>query len=165
MSGGAFAFRFEALDGTPLDLGQFAGRPMLVVNTASKCGFTPQYKGLQTVWEQFGPRGLVVLGVPCNDFGGQEPGSEAEIGSFCQRNYGVGFPMTAKAHVRGPEAHPLFRWLAHEGGVLSKPRWNFYKYLIRRDGSLDSWFSSVAPPSSGRVRKALDHLVKAAAGA
>jgi glutathione peroxidase len=160
----AYDFTLNTLVGETLDLQQFAGKPLLVVNTASKCGFTPQYEGLQAVWSAYRDRGLVVIGVPSNDFGRQEPGSEAEIGAFCSRNYGVSFPMAEKVHVRGREAHPLFRWFAQEGGMLSKPRWNFFKYIVARDGSLASWFSSVTKPESNRLQAVLDRVVRPDAG-
>ncbi len=156
----AFDFEFEALRGGDLSLAKFAGRPMLVVNTASKCGFTPQYQGLVELWKQHRESGLVVLGVPSNDFAGQEPGSAEEITTFCELNYSVDFPMTAKVHVRGPEAHPLFRWLAAEGGFWAKPRWNFYKYLIDRDGRLKTWFGSITTPQSNKLGRAVDKLIK-----
>jgi glutathione peroxidase len=158
----AFDFRLTALSGAPLDLGAYRGRPMLIVNTASQCGFTPQYDGLQALWRQYESSGLVVLGVPSNDFGGQEPGSAAEIDSFCRVRYGVSFPLAAKSTVKGPGADPLFRWLAREGGFLSRPRWNFYKYVIGRDGRLAAWFSSLTPPSSGRLRRAIDAVLSRA---
>jgi glutathione peroxidase len=155
----AYDFQLDTLAGETLDLKQFTGQPLLVVNTASKCGFTPQYKGLQEVWSAYRDRGLVVIGVPSNDFGAQEPGGAAEIGAFCSRNYGVSFPMAAKVHVKGAEAHPLFRWFAEQGGALSKPRWNFYKYVVGRDGALASWFSSVTKPESGRLKTVLEKVV------
>lgn len=101
-----------------------------------------------------------MLGVPSNDFAGQEPGSAEEITTFCELNYSVDFPMTAKVHVRGPEAHPLFRWLAAEGGFWAKPRWNFYKYLIDRDGRLKTWFGSITTPQSNKLGRAVDKLIK-----
>ncbi len=152
----AYDFSLESLGGEPLPLRQFEGKPILLVNTASRCGFTPQYEGLQSVWSLYGPQGLVVIGTPCNDFASQEPGSAETIGSFCTVNYGVSFAMTKKLHVRGSRTHPLFEWLGKEGGLLSRPRWNFYKYLIGRDGRLRTWFTSVATPMSGRVRTAID---------
>jgi glutathione peroxidase len=155
----AYDFQLENLEGGKLDLQQFAGRPLLVVNTASKCGFTPQYQGLQAVWSAYRDRGLVVIGVPSNDFGAQEPGDAAEIGAFCTRNYGVTFPMAGKVHVKGAEAHPLFRWFGEQGGMLSKPRWNFFKYVVAKDGSLASWFSSVTKPESAKLRAVLDRVV------
>jgi glutathione peroxidase len=153
----AYDFSFETLQGKPYALKDLAGRPLVVVNTASKCGFTPQYKALEGVWKAFQAAGLVVIGVPCNDFGGQEPGSAAEIGSFCELNYGVDFPIMAKVHAKGPDAHPFFKWVAQEAGFMAKPRWNFYKYLINKQGELEEWFSSITKPDSkkftGEVQK------------
>lgn len=148
MSATAYDFSFEALNGGALPLAKFKGRPLLIVNTASRCGFTPQYAGLRELWRRHRDAGLVVLGVPSNDFGAQEPGSSDEIATFCEVNYGIDFPMTAKVSVRGPRAHPFFRWLAVQGGFLSLPRWNFYKYLIGRDGRLVDWFASMTKPNS-----------------
>ena len=155
----AYDYSLETLAGAPMRLREFEGKPMLLVNTASKCGFTPQYEGLQALWSHYGPRGLMVIGVPCNDFGRQEPGDARQIQDFCAANYGVSFPMAAKLHVRGPQAHPLFAWLAQQGGALSRPRWNFYKYLIGRDGRLRTWFSSLTKPMSGRMHTAIDRVV------
>lgn len=152
----AYEFSLKSLNGDPLALRQFEGKPILLVNTASKCGFTPQYKGLQELWSLYQPRGLTIVGAPCNDFGNQEPGAESDIKSFCLTNYGVSFPMAAKLHVRGPQTDPLFAWLAEQGGFLSRPRWNFYKYLIGPDGRLLTWFSSIATPMSARVRGAVE---------
>ena len=157
----AYDFEFTTLQGEGFALGQFAGRPLLVVNTASKCGFTPQYAGLTQIWKQHQAEGLVVIGVPSNDFGQQEPGSADEIGSFCEVNYGVDFPMMAKVPVRGPDAHPLFRWLATEGGFFSRPRWNFYKYLIGRDGQLKDWFASPTKPGSAKFGRAVNRIIEA----
>ena len=129
----------QALDGTALPWSRFDGRVRLVVNTASACGFTPQLAGLQALHERYGPRGLVVLGFPCNQFGRQEPGGAAEIGAFCRQNYGVAFPMLAKCEVNGPQAHPLFAWLKRQApGVLGTRavKWNFTKFLIGRDGQV-----------------------------
>jgi glutathione peroxidase len=155
----AYDFSFETLQGKPYPLSALAGRPLLVVNTASKCGFTPQYKGLEAVWKEFSPAGLVVIGVPCNDFGAQEPGSEEEIGRFCEINYGVDFPMMSKVHVKGPKAHPFFTWAAGQGGFLSKPRWNFYKYLVNKNGGLEDWFSSKTSPDSKKFKAALRKML------
>ncbi len=155
----AFDFTLPALSGGSLRLEEYKGRPMLIANTASRCGFTPQYAGLQKVWDEYRARGLVVIGVPSNDFGGQEPGGETEIAGFCQKNYGVGFPMAAKLAVSGRSAHPLFRFVGEQGGVLARPRWNFYKYLIGRDGKLLDWFSSVTRPDSRRLRAAIERAL------
>ncbi|HJQ60414.1 MAG TPA: glutathione peroxidase [Vineibacter sp.] len=153
-------FSFTSIDGTPLPLKEFAGRPILLVNTASACGFTPQYAGLQKLHEKMGPRGLVVLGVPSNDFGFQEPGGETIIKLFCKMTFGVTFPMTTKQKVTGGNAHPLYRWIAEQLGEGAAPKWNFHKYLIGRDGELiDAWPSRVTPMSAeivGAVEKALE---------
>ncbi len=130
---------FEALsiDGKPVPLAQFKGRPMLIVNTASACGFTPQFGGLEKLHKTYGARGLVVLGFPCNQFGSQDPGTNDEIASFCQRNYGVSFPMMEKIHVNGADAHPLYQWLTAEApGLLGSKaiKWNFTKFLVGQDG-------------------------------
>ncbi len=132
-----YDFNALAIDGNPVALEQFRGQVLLIVNTASACGFTPQFAGLETLHRTYGARGLVVLGFPCNQFGHQDPGSNEEIGAFCQRNYGVSFPMMAKIRVNGADAHPLYRWLTAEApGILGSKaiKWNFTKFLIGRDG-------------------------------
>ena len=144
----AHDFGFPGLTGGTIDLGDFAGCPVLVVNTASECGFTPQYAGLQALWRRYRDRGLVVLGVPSNDFGAQEPGTDAEIATFCTERFSVDFPMAAKQPVIGPQAHPFYRWIEENLGDAGVPRWNFHKYLIDRDGDLiDAYGSRVAPDS------------------
>lgn len=155
----AFDFGFKSLKGKPLPLKTFAGQPVIIVNTASKCGFTPQYKGLEAVWQKHKAAGLVVLGVPSNDFAGQEPGDAMEIAEFCEVNFGVDFPLTEKVHVKGSEAHPLFDWLGDKGGLLARPRWNFYKYFIGRDGQLKTWFSSITAPDSAKFQSAVKKLM------
>jgi len=155
-TGTAHDFAFTAVDGSPLPLSDFAGRAVLVVNTASRCGFTGQYEGLQRLWQRYRDRGLTVLGVPSNDFAGQEPGSEAEIRAFCTTGFGVDFPLTAKVHVRGPEAHPFYRWAGDRFGVRARPRWNFHKYLIGPDGRPVTWFSSMTGPTAGRLVRAVE---------
>lgn len=155
----AYEFAFKTLQGNEFPLSALRGRPVLVVNTASQCGFTPQYAGLQALWEAYGPRGLQLVAVPCNDFGGQEPGGAAEIGAFCQANYGVDFPVMAKEHAVGPQAHPFFRWVVEQKGFLARPRWNFYKYLIDRDGTLKHFFISSTKPQSARVKSAIERAI------
>jgi glutathione peroxidase len=152
----AYRFDFVAIDGQPMPLKRFSGQVILVVNTASRCGFTRQYGDLQEVWDRFRDRGLLVLGVPSNDFGGQEPGSESEIKHFCTASFNVSFPMTAKVHVRGPDAHPFYRWAAKHLGPGSSPRWNFHKYLISSDGRLVQWFSTPTSPTSRNVLRAIE---------
>jgi glutathione peroxidase len=138
-------FTLPRLDGTAQPLSAFSGKLVLVVNTASQCGFTPQYQGLEALWRAYGDRGLVVLGMPCNQFGGQEPGSAAEIASFCERNFGVSFPLFARLEVNGPGAHPLYTWLkaAFPGDI----EWNFAKFLVGRDGQVVARFSPDTAPA------------------
>ena len=145
----AHDFTFTGIDHKPIDMKQYKGHPVLVVNVASFCGFTPQYTELQKLHEAYGPKGLVVLGVPSNDFGAQEPKTEAEIAKFCETNYGVTFPMTAKQKVVGMDAHGLYQWIGGEAGEGALPKWNFHKYLIDKEGKLaGSWGSRVSPTSS-----------------
>ena len=146
MADSAHDFTFPGLTGGAIALKAFAGRPVLVVNTASECGFTPQYADLKALFDRFSPRGLVVLGVPSNDFGGQEPGDARAIEQFCKTRYQVDFPMAAKQRVLSADAHPFYRWIAETLGEGAVPRWNFHKFLIGPDGALvDGWPSSVKP--------------------
>ncbi|MBP6338745.1 MAG: glutathione peroxidase [Vitreoscilla sp.] len=134
-----YDFSAQDIAGKPVPLKRYQGRVLLIVNTASQCGFTPQYKGLQALWEQYEPMGLTVLGFPSNEFGGQEPGDNDEISSFCELNFGVNFPLMAKVEVNGAQAHPLYQWLkAAKPGLLGSEaiKWNFTKFLIARDGSV-----------------------------
>jgi glutathione peroxidase len=158
----AHDFTFTAIDGAALPLRQFAGKVLLVVNTASECGYTPQYQGLEKLWRDTREQGLVVLGVPCNQFGGQEPGDEAAIGAFCERNYGVSFPLTAKCDVRGQDAHPFFVWAGEQAGRLGRPKWNFHKYLIGRDGAFINWFSTQTTPTGPKLTRAIAKALGAA---
>lgn len=152
-------FSATTLDGQPVDLAAYAGKVVLVVNTASQCGFTPQYEGLQKLWETYGEQGFVILGFPCDQFGHQEPGDEATIGAFCQKNYGVTFPMMSKIEVNGDDAHPLYQWLRKEkSGLLGgKIKWNFTKYLIGKDGQVVDRYAPTTKPEkiSGDIEKAL----------
>ena len=150
----AYAFSFRALSGDDIRLADFTGRPLLVVNTASLCGFTPQYAGLQELWAEFGHRGLGMVGVPSNDFGGQEPGGAAEIAETARHQYAVTFPIAAKAVVVGPNAHPFYKWAA-QARPSDVPRWNFHKYLIGRDGYIADVFASVVEPTDTRVKTAI----------
>jgi glutathione peroxidase len=152
----AHDFSFPAIDGDTLRLADFKGKPVLIVNTASECGYTPQYADLEQLWRKYRDRGLVVLGVPSNDFGRQEPGSEAEIKSFCTTNYGVDFPMTAKQAVIGGGAHPFYRWVVAEFGEAAAPKWNFHKYLVAPDGSLAALWPSGVTPLDPEVAAAIE---------
>ena len=150
----AYAFSFPALSGYDIRLAALTGKPMLVVNTASLCGYTPQYAGLQELWSEFRERGLTVIGVPSNDFGGQEPGGASEISETAHHQYGVTFPITAKVVVVGANAHPFYRWAA-EARPKQVPKWNFHKYLIGRDGYIAEVFASAVEPADTRIKTAI----------
>jgi glutathione peroxidase len=150
----AYAFSFAGLEGGDIKLADYAGKPILVVNTASLCGYTPQFAGLQQLYARYRDRGLTVIGVPSNDFGGQEPGGGAEILKTAHDEYGVAFPMAAKADVRGKNPHPFFKWAAGER-PLETPRWNFHKYLIGRDGHIAAVFATDIEPMDARVVNAI----------
>ena len=159
-AGSSHVFTFKSINGEEsIKLSDFSGKAVLVVNTASRCGFTSQYNGLQSLWEKYKDRGLVVLGVPSNDFGGQEPGTEKEIKKFCTVNFNVNFPMTEKQVVSGKSAHPFYIWAAKELGALSKPRWNFFKILIDGDGKAVDWFASNTSPTSSKVISAIESIL------
>jgi glutathione peroxidase len=146
----AYAFSFDGLQGEPIRLSDFAGKPIVVVNTASLCGYTPQYAGLEQLYMRFHERGLIMIGVPSNDFGGQEPGGVAEITETANHEYGVTFPLAAKAEVVGPNAHPFYKWAASER-PLEMPKWNFHKYLVGRDGHIAAVFPTQVEPMEARV--------------
>ena len=149
-------FIFDALTSEKtIDLGDYEGKVVLIVNTASKCGFTKQYQGLENLYQGYKDQGFVVLGVPCNDFGGQEPGTHGEISEFCQIHYGVTFPMTAKYSVKGDRAHPFYKWARVQLGFGTAPKWNFHKYLVDRKGELVDYFLSPTAPNSKRLVKAV----------
>lgn len=146
-----YDFTAETISGQSVPLADFKGKVLLIVNTASQCGFTPQYKGLEALYEKFHDRGLEILGFPCNQFGGQEPGSADEIQSFCETKFGVTFPLFAKVEVNGANAHPLYTYLKNEApGILGSKdiKWNFTKFLVRRDGVVADRFAPTTTPSS-----------------
>ena len=155
-----FEFNLTGLDGKPLPLAQFKGHPVLLVNTASECGFTPQYDGLEKLWEGYKDKGLVIIGVPSNDFGGQEPGKAAEIATFCRKNFGVTFPLADKSVVSGSEAIPVYKWAGDQAGFLGKPSWNFHKYLFGKDGQFLDWFASTTEPESTKITSAVEAALR-----
>ena len=157
----AYAFSFPALEKGDIKLADYAGQPLVVVNTASLCGFTPQYAGLQQLWTEFHDRGLMIVGVPSNDFGGQEPGSASDIAETAQHQYGVTFPIAAKTVVKGPNAHPFYKWAA-DLRPKDVPRWNFHKYLIGRDGNIAEVFPESVEPTDTRVKTAIARALAAA---
>lgn len=156
----AHDFSFQSIEGDTLPLSSFAGKAILIVNTASLCGFTPQYEELQTLWTDLKESGLIVLGVPSNDFGNQEPGTSEEIVSFCQGAYGVTFPLTEKVKIKGENAHPFYRWAREALGPAKIPRWNFHKYLVAPDGGLVKAYNSSVRPSSARLRGDINDLME-----
>ncbi|WP_262690272.1 glutathione peroxidase [Kordiimonas aestuarii] len=150
-------FTVTSIEFKDMPLAQYEGKAVLLVNTASYCGYTPQYKGLQALWEEYRDEGLVVVGVPANDFGDQEPGNEKNIKNFCKVNFQVDFPMTKKMVVKGgPDNAPVYEWLAHELGEDSRPKWNFHKYLIDKNGHPVAYFSSKVTPQSDELKTAVE---------
>ncbi|MBO6198321.1 MAG: glutathione peroxidase [Psychrobacter sp.] len=145
-----YDFTAECMDGTSQAFADYKGKVLLIVNTASKCGFTPQFKGLEALYQQYKEQGLVVIGFPCNQFGAQDPGTNEEIGAFCQKNYGVSFPMMAKIDVNGKDAHPIFDWLKDQKGglLIDGIKWNFTKFLIGTDGQVIDRYAPTTKPDA-----------------
>ncbi|MEM8950841.1 MAG: glutathione peroxidase [Pseudomonadota bacterium] len=156
----AHDFAFTSIDGELLPLSTFDGKVLMVVNTASLCGFTRQYAGLQSLWERYRDEGFVLLGVPSNDFGGQEPGSEAEIKHFCEVNFDIDFPLTEKQQVKGGSAHPFYAWARSVLGADKAPRWNFHKYLVARDGTLTNAFATSVRPDDPKLISTIEALLQ-----
>jgi glutathione peroxidase len=155
-----YDFTLIGIDGKPMPMNQFKGKTVLLVNTASQCGFTPQYEGLEALYEARKDQGLVIVGVPSNDFGGQEPGSDEEVAQFCKINFGVTFPLTDKSVVSGNDAIPVYKWAGAQTGFLGKPKWNFHKYLFGKDGKFIDWFGSSTTPNSEKITSAVDKALK-----
>ena len=159
--GRAYEFSFRTLTGErPLPLSEFKGKVILIVNTASHCGFTPQYEGLEKLYNTYKDRGLVILGVPSNDFGSQEPGTSDEIAKFCKINYGVTFPLTSKEMVSGRIPHPFYVWAKKVLGFGTAPKWNFHKYVVNRKGQLVDYFNSMTTPDSEKLVDKIEELIK-----
>ncbi len=154
--GNAFDFEFVSIDGKPMPLSAYKGRALLVVNTASFCGFTPQYKALEELHQKYEGKGLTVIGVPSNDFGGQEPKANGEIKEFCEGIFGVQFPLTSKTVVVGPDAHPFYKWVVQTLGEKAAPGWNFHKMLVGRDGRLLASYKSGVTPDSKELTDAIE---------
>jgi glutathione peroxidase len=153
-------FTITGNDGKPMALSQFKGKAVLLVNTASECGFTPQYEELEKLWEAKKDQGLVIIGVPSNDFGGQEPGSNQEIATFCKNNYGVTFPLADKSVVSGSDAIAVYKWAGEQAGMVGRPKWNFHKYLFGKDGKFVDWFSTATKPMGPKITAATDQALK-----
>ena len=156
----AYDFEFKNLDGSTLSLVAFKDKIIIVVNVASQCGFTNQYEDMQKIWEKYQAKGVVMLGIPSNDFGQQEPGSNKEIKNFCEAKFGITFPMTEKVSVKGSEAHPFYIWAKENHGKSAVPKWNFHKIIIDRSGKVTKAFSSMTNPSSKKFIEVLENLIK-----
>ena len=154
-----FDFKINSINGEELDLSIFENKTILLVNVASKCGFTKQYDGLQKLYDDYKDKGLVVIGVPSNQFGGQEPGTETEIKNFCETNFNITFPMTSKYDVKGSKAHPIYIWANDTFGKSTVPKWNFHKILINKYGKIEDTFASFTSPMSKKIINKLDQIL------
>jgi len=154
-----FDFKINSINGEELDLSSFKGKTILLVNVASKCGFTNQYDDLQKLYDDFKNKGLIVIGIPANQFGGQEPGSEKEIKNFCETNFNITFPMTSKYEVKGANAHPIYIWAKDTYGKSTVPKWNFHKILINKNGKIEDTFASFTGPLSNKVIKKIEEIL------
>ena len=154
-----FDFKMNSISGDKLNISEFKGKTLLLVNVASQCGFTKQYTDLQNLYELYKDKGFVVLGIPSNQFGGQEPGSEKEIKKFCETNFKISFPMTAKYNVKGDNAHPVYKWASETYGKSTIPKWNFHKILINKDGKVQDTFTSFTNPMSTKLIKKIEELL------
>jgi glutathione peroxidase len=155
----AYNFNFKDLDGSLIELSEFKNKVIVVVNVASKCGFTNQYEDLQNIWNKYQDKGLVIIGVPSNDFGNQEPGSSDEIKNFCEAKFGITFPMTEKIIVKGDKAHPFYIWAKENFGKSAVPKWNFHKIIINKEGKVAETFASITKPTSRKFTKILEDLL------
>jgi glutathione peroxidase len=155
----AYDFNFNDLDGSPLNLSTYKNKVIVVVNVASQCGFTSQYEDMQKIWKKYQSKGIIILGVPSNDFGKQEPGSNKDIKNFCEAKFGITFPMTEKVLVKGTDAHPFYIWARENHGKSAIPKWNFHKIIIDKSGKVAETFSSMTNPSTKKFIKALKKLL------
>ena len=154
-----FDFKINTIDGDELNLSTYKGKTVLIVNVASNCGFTKQYDDLQNLYDIYSEKGLVILGIPSNQFGGQEPGSENEIKDFCETNFNITFPMTSKYDVKGENAHPIFLWAKKSFGNSTVPKWNFHKILVNKHGKIVDTFASFTNPKSNKIIKKIDDIL------
>ena len=155
-----YDFNFNDLDGSVLKLSEYKDKVIVVINVASQCGFTKQYEDMQKIWDKYQTKGVIMLGVPSNDFGSQEPGSNKEIKNFCEAKFGISFPMTEKVTVKGSEAHPFYRWAKESYGKSAIPKWNFHKIIIDKNGKISETFSSITNPSSKKFINAIEKLIR-----
>ena len=154
-----YQFNFNSIDGKEINLNDFRGKPILIVNTASLCGFTYQYSDIDTLHQQYKKAGLLILGIPSNDFGNQELSSNKKVKEFCNINFNISFSLTEITNVKGESGHPFFKWIKREAGFLAFPKWNFYKYLINKEGLLVKWYASTTRPSSTKITTEIDKMM------
>ena len=155
----AYDFQFKDLDGSALNLSEYKGKVIIIVNVASQCGFTKQYEDMQNIWNEYQEKDVVMLGIPSNDFGQQEPGSSEDIKNFCEAKFGITFPMTEKVSVKGNHAHPFYLWAKNNHGSSAVPKWNFHKIIIDKTGKVAETFSSMTNPSSKKFIKVIENLI------
>ena len=155
----AYDFEFKSINGDVLKLNQYKNKVIIVVNVASRCGYTPQYEDLQSIWLKYKKKGVVIIGVPTNNFK-QEPGSNAEIKNFCETNFGINFPITEKTNVIGGQAHPFYKWAKNNHGIGAIPKWNFHKIIISKDGKIADTFASFTKPTSKKFIKLIEKEIK-----
>ena len=154
-----YQFNFNSIDGKKINLSDFKGKPIFIVNTASLCGFTYQYSDIETLYQKYKKDGVIIIGIPSNDFGNQELSSNKKVKEFCSVNFDVSFMLTEITNIKGKKGHPFFRWAKNEAGFLAFPKWNFYKYLINKEGSLVKWYASTTRPISNKITVEIDKII------
>ena len=154
-----YQFNFNSIDGKEINLNDFKGKPILIVNTASLCGFTNQYSDIESLHQKYKKDGLIIIGIPSNDFGNQELSSNQEVKEFCTINFDVSFLLTGITNIKGKKGHPFFKWIKKEAGFLAFPKWNFYKYLMNKEGLLVKWFASTTRPNSNKITTEIDKMI------
>ena len=154
-----YQFNFNSIDGKEINLNDFKGKPLFIVNTASLCGFTYQYSDIETLHQKYKKDGLIIIGIPSNDFGNQELSSNNKVKEFCTINFDVSFMLTEITNIKGKKGHPFFRWVKKEAGFLAFPKWNFYKYIINKKGTLVKWYASTTRPNSNKVTQEIDKIL------
>ena len=154
-----YDFEIESITGEKINFSKYKNKPILLVNVASQCGFTKQYEDLQNLWEKYQDKGLIVIGLPSNQFGGQEPGSNSEIKNFCEVNFNINFPMTTKIDVKGENIDPIYKWAIENYGKKASPKWNFYKILINKEGKIEQTYSSITNPMSKKITNEIEKIL------
>ena len=159
LNANVYQFNFKSIDGKEINLSDFKGKPIFIVNTASLCGFTNQYRDIESLHQKYKKDGLIIIGIPSNDFGNQELSSNKKVKEFCNVNFNISFSLTEITNIKGESGHPFFKWIKKEAGFLAFPKWNFYKYLINNEGLLVKWYASTTRPSSTKVTTEIDKII------